>query len=68
MYKRQSYGYAWILSKRWNLVVEAGAGLYRTRDTRRDPVTSDWGDRYIRHARRWTLAPSKLEVSFNYLF
>ena len=62
-----SYGYAWILSKRWNLVVEAGAGLYRTRDTRRDPVTSDWGDRYIRHARRWTLAPSKLEVSFNYL-
>lgn len=33
-----SYGYAWILSKRWNLVVEAGAGLYRTRDTRRDPV------------------------------
>ena len=63
-----SYGYAWILSKRWNLVVEAGAGLYRTRDTRRDPVTSDWGDRYIRHARRWTLAPSKLEVSFNYLF
>ena len=63
-----SYGYAWILSKRWNLVVEAGAGLYRTRDTRRDPVTSDWDDRYIRHARRWTLAPSKLEVSFNYLF
>ena len=48
--------------------MEAGAGLYRTRDTRRDPATSDWGDRYIRHARRWTLAPSKLEVSFNYLF
>lgn len=23
-----SYGYAWILSKRWNLVVEAGAGLF----------------------------------------
>lgn len=63
-----SYGYAWIISKRWNIVVEAGVGLYRTRDTRRTPIVDDWGDRYIWHARRWTLAPSKLEVSFNYLF
>jgi len=31
-------------------------------------VRSYWGNCYIRHARRWTLAPSKLEVSFNYLF
>ena len=30
--------------------------------------SNDRSDRYIRHARRWTLAPSKLEVSFNYLF
>lgn len=63
-----SYGYAWILSKRWNVVVEAGVGLYRTRDTRRSPIVDDWGDRYLWHARRWTLAPSKLEVTFNYLF
>ncbi len=32
-----SYGYAWMLSKRWNVAVEAGVGLYRTKDTRRDP-------------------------------
>ena len=39
-----SYGYAWMLSKRWNVAVEAGAGLYRTKDTRRDPTVGDWDD------------------------
>ena len=29
---------------------------------------SDWDDEYIYHSRRWTLAPSRLEVSFAYLF
>ena len=63
-----SYGYAWMLSKRWFVTVEAGVGLYRTKDTRRDPTVGDWDDEYIYHYRRWTLAPSKLEVSFCYLF
>ena len=63
-----SYGYSWMLSKRWNIVLEAGIGLYRTKDTRRDPTVGDWEGEYIYHARRWTLAPSKLEVSFSYLF
>ena len=63
-----SYGYAWMLSKRWNVALEAGVGLYHTRDTRRDPTVSDWEDEYIYHNRRWTLAPTKLEVSFSYLF
>lgn len=63
-----SYGYAWMLSKRWNVALEAGIGLYRTRDTRRDPTVGDWEDEYIYHARRWSVAPSKLEVSFSYLF
>jgi len=63
-----SYGYACMLSKRWNVAVEAGVGLYHTRDTRRDPTVSDWEDEYIYHYRRWTLAPTKLEVSFSYLF
>ena len=63
-----SYGYAWMLSKRWNVAVEAGAGLYRTKDTRRDPTVGDWDDEYIYHYRRWTLAPTKLEVSFSYIF
>ena len=63
-----SYGYACMLSKRWNVAVEAGVGLYRTKDTRRDPTVSDWEDEYIYHNRRWTLAPTKLEVSFSYIF
>ena len=63
-----SYGYAWMLSKRWNIAVEAGVGLYRTKDTRRDPTVSDWEDEYIYRYRRWTLAPTKLEVSFSYIF
>ena len=57
-----------MLSKRWFLTVEAGVGLYRTKDTRRDPTVGDWDDEYIYHHRRWTLAPSRLEVSFSYLF
>ena len=63
-----SYGYAWMLSKRWNIAVEAGVGLFHTRDTRRDPTVSDWEVEYIYHTRRWTLLPSRLEVSFSYLF
>ena len=63
-----SYGHAWRLSKRWCVTLEAGIGLYRTKDTRRDPTVGDWDDEYIYHYRRWTLAPSRLEVSFSYLF
>nr|WP_288895515.1 DUF3575 domain-containing protein [uncultured Alistipes sp.] len=63
-----SYGYAWMLSKRWNIALEAGIGLFHTEDTRRDPTVSDWEDEYIYHNRRWTLAPTKLEVSFSYIF
>lgn len=63
-----SYGYAWMLSKRWNVALEAGVGLFHTRDTQRDPTVSDWEDEYIYRTRRWTLLPSRLEVSFSYLF
>ncbi len=63
-----SSGHAWMLSKRWFVTLEAGIGLYRTKDTRRDPTVGDWDDEYIYHYRRWTLAPSRLEVSFSYLF
>lgn len=63
-----SYGHAWMLSKRWFVTLEAGLGVYCTKDTRRDPTVGDWDDEYIYHSRRWTLAPSRLEVSFSYLF
>lgn len=63
-----SYGHAWMLSKRWFVTLEAGLGVYYTKDTRRDPTVGDWDDEYIYHYRRWTLAPSRLEVAFSYLF
>lgn len=63
-----SYGHAWILSKRWFVTLEAGLGVYYTKDVRRDPTVGDWDDEYIYHYRRWTLAPSRLELSFSYLF
>lgn len=63
-----SYGYSWMLSTRWNVAVEAGVGIYKTKDTRSDPTIADWEDEYVYHYRRWTLAPSKLEVTFSYLF
>ena len=63
-----SYGYAWMLSKRWNIALEAGVGLFHTEDIRRDPTISDREDEYIYRYRRWTLAPSKMELSFSYIF
>ena len=63
-----SYGYAWMLSKRWNIALEAGIGLFHTEDTRHDPTVSDWEDECIYRYRCWTLAPTKLEVSFSYIF
>lgn len=63
-----SYGYAWLLSKRWNITVEAGIGIYHMRDTRHERHTPDFEPIHILHARRWAVGPSRAEVSFNYLF
>ncbi|WP_300700703.1 DUF3575 domain-containing protein [uncultured Alistipes sp.] len=63
-----SYGYSWMLSTRWNVAVQAGIGLFHSKDTRRNSTVSDWEDEYIYHYRRWTLFPSKVGVSFSYLF
>ncbi len=63
-----SYGYSWLLTKRWNFTAEGGIGLYYMRDRRDNYVTDDWSPVTIVHARRVMLAPSKLEVSFSYLF
>ena len=63
-----SYGYTWLLRKRWNLTAEGGVGVYFMRDRRDNYVTDDWSPVTIIHARRVVLAQSKLEVSFSYLF
>ena len=63
-----SYGYCWMLAKRWSLIAEIGAGLYDVRDTRREYFTPWSEDEIIRRSRRLMLLPSKAEVSFSYLF
>lgn len=63
-----SYGYTWILSKRWNLTAEGGLGFYFMRDRKRYYEIDDWEPECIRNYRRFVVAPSKLEVSFTYLF
>ena len=50
-----SYGYAWLLSKRWNLSVEAGLGIYYIRDTKRAHYVGEFDDEYIRRYRRWNM-------------
>jgi hypothetical protein len=63
-----SYGYGWLLSRRWNITAEGGMGFYYMRDRRDDYKTDEWSPVRIVHARRVVLAPSKLEISFSYLF
>lgn len=63
-----SYGYNWILSKRWSVGVEIGIGAVYMSDTKRDYYTHYTDDEYVYHNRRWTVAPTKAEVSFIYLF
>ena len=63
-----SYGYTWILSTQWNFTLEAGIGLYYMRDRKRKYEYDDWEPICVTHYKRWVLAPSKLEISFSYLF
>lgn len=63
-----SYGYTWILSKRWNMTAEAGLGLYYLRDKLRSYEIPEWQPIRIVNYQRVVLAPSKLEISFSYLF
>lgn len=63
-----SYGYAWLLSKRWNITAEIGIGVYRMTDTRRDRTPPEYEPIFIHHYKRWVVGPSRAEISFNYLF
>lgn len=58
-----TYGYDWILSRRWNLEVSAGIGAIRYRLARYKPGTA--------HPRPndsgWIVAPTKLSVAFVYV-
>ena len=63
-----SYGYAWLLSKRWNITAEIGVGVFYMKDTRRDRTLPEYESIIIHHYKRWVVGPSRAEVSFNYLF
>lgn len=58
-----TYGYDWILSRRWNLEVSAGVGAIRYRLARYTPGTA--------HPRPndsgWIVAPTKLSVALVYI-
>lgn len=63
-----SWGYAWILSKQWNLSAEAGVGCFYMRDKRRYHRIGLFDNENVSRYRRWALAPSKCEITFTYLF
>ncbi len=63
-----SCGYSWILATRWSMAVEAGLGLCYSEDLQSDPTVGDWDDEYYYTTQRLTLIPSRLGVTFSYLF
>ena len=63
-----SYGYCWMLDKRWSLTAEIGAGLYYVQDTHRKYFTPWDEDEIIRRSRKLMLLPSKAEIGFSCLF
>lgn len=48
-----SYGYAWLLSKRWNVTAEIGIGVFYMKDTRRDRIPPEYESIFIHHYKRW---------------
>lgn len=63
-----SWGYNWLITKRFNIGVEIGAGIGFMQDTREYydvPLSEDY---YIYNATRWAILPTKLAVNFVYLF
>lgn len=63
-----TYGYSWMLSTRWNFTLEGGLGVFYMQDKKQARYTPPMDDIFIYHYRRVVVAPSKLEISFSYLF
>lgn len=63
-----SWGHCWLISKRFTIGLELGAGLLYMQDTKRARSTPYTEDEYIYHSKRLTVAPTKADVSFVYLF
>lgn len=63
-----SWGHCWVISKRFTIGVEIGAGILYMQDTKRPRETHYTEDEYIYHSKRIVVAPTKADVSFVYLF
>lgn len=63
-----SVGYSWMLSHRWNITLEGGLGFYWMDDVLWPPHSGGADDILLKHYKRLVLAPSKVELSFSYLF
>lgn len=63
-----SWGHCWLISKRFTIGVEIGVGILYMKDTKRPRSTPVTEDEYIYHSSRITVAPTKADVSFVYLF
>lgn len=60
-----SWGYAWILGKRWNIEAQAGVGIIRTNYRRYD--CGKCGD-FLSRESKWYVVPNRLALSFMYMF
>lgn len=64
-----SYGYSHLLTKRWNLEIEVGvSAIYADFDKTRNYEYGIFEDEYWWRKRQVRIVPSKLKVSFGYLF
>lgn len=63
-----SWGHCWVISKRFTIGVEVGAGILYIHDAKRARETHYSQDEYIYHSKQITIAPTKADVSFVYLF
>lgn len=63
-----SVGYSWMLSRRWNITLEGGLGLFWMDDVLWPPHSAQTEDIILTHSKRLALVPSKIELSFSYLF
>lgn len=65
-----SWGYSKLLNTRWNFVVEFGVGiLYTPYDEKLfAKYVGEFDDEYIYHHHRVLVLPTKINLSFSYLF
>lgn len=59
-----TYGYSWVLGRRWSMEASVGAGVLRVREQK---YATDNGSIGHPNNRRWLFAPLKVGLSFVYV-